>query len=942
MTNALTQNQRSFVEAMKADSESAKWGFEALLERPNFALFFDALVAAGLFAPDKNPGPIATADGKYWSIPYWPALDYLEKCAKVSDENQDFELATKVLAIVKNVSRAVATAGGEPDNYHTFHKFAGITGLLPLTTVDRETIDLIPIWLSSKFDSGLVIGALDTGYLRRALASDDASSWQKACDVLSHCIAIRWFQDDEGSIETKKVASIVDDYWLGELLKHHASAFGRRAGARAADLMLQKIRQVFGPDGHGLSSSLYRPAVEDHAQNHEWRRVENAFIEGCRDVLLSWVDLDSEVAGKLVEDLIRDQVEIVRRIAIHVLNEKWQLIRQHYPPIIEPKLFDYGHLHELYNLLKNRFQSFSDSEKQQTVKAIREMQARGEDASADRSLRRMQRQWLSAIVGQGYQPADEWYARLDSDPALGGLFEHPDFSAYSETRWGSGPTPFAPTELAAFAQDGTLIDRLNSFREVASWDGPSIRSLADALTEAVTQNPDVFIDALPKFLAAKRPYQYGVINGFKRLWDGDDLPNQVNWERAWEALVVHFEALLSDERFWGAEEQLSTATLTPRRDWVVALIADFLAAGTKNDEKAFAPSLLQQTWGLILVLLERTTPIEAPGDDPMTEAINSTKGKAIEALINHALRECRLADKASEGKHEATWAKLSPPFDTELSKCRNSNFEFSTLCGAFLANLQYMSRDWVAKNVELIFPLDYELNLLCALDGLEYAPATRPIYSLLNEKGLVEHALHLTAVKGRTRERLLERVALAYLWGDETLESARFRLLFDEARIEDLQDVSDFFWSLRDQKLDEVREDRIRAFLRRAVNFAQSVSPQPVQLLSHLSRLTVFIQALGEEEAGWLGILAPHVGQDFFAYEFAEQLRRLLPQNAHVVASAFEKMLDTRMPISDYKDRIKDLLLALADHGQRPVAIRLADRIRGMRGIPEVYERLSR
>src|SRR5690606_29946392 len=82
MSPSLSVNQLIFIEKMKADSESTMWGFERLLEIPHFTIFFDALENAGLFDAAKNPAPISTEDGQYWTIPHWPALDYLEKCAK--------------------------------------------------------------------------------------------------------------------------------------------------------------------------------------------------------------------------------------------------------------------------------------------------------------------------------------------------------------------------------------------------------------------------------------------------------------------------------------------------------------------------------------------------------------------------------------------------------------------------------------------------------------------------------------------------------------------------------------------------------------------------------------------------------------------------------------------------------------------------------------------
>jgi hypothetical protein len=154
--------------------------------------------------------------------------------------------------------------------------------------------------------------------------------------------------------------------------------------------------------------------------------------------------------------------------------------------------------------------------------------------------------------------------------------------------------------------------------------------------------------------------------------------------------------------------------------------------------------------------------------------------------------------------------------------------------------------------------------------------------------------------------------------------------------------MADFFWSIREQKnLEESRIQRIREFLRKCMQFAEEITPASDSLLSHLSRLIVFVTEIGETEAHWLKVTAPSVGQEFFAYEFVKQLQRLLPKNPHVVADAFQAMVNGGTPSYDYKDEMKNLLLALAEHGERQAAIRMADQMRAVRGMATVFEKLS-
>ena len=94
MAEPLTAKRRWFLQRMTQGDEHAKWGFELLLKRPDFAEFFDHLNEAGLFRPECNPAPVP-ADPGYVRIPYWPALDYLQACAKQAGERANTELALK-------------------------------------------------------------------------------------------------------------------------------------------------------------------------------------------------------------------------------------------------------------------------------------------------------------------------------------------------------------------------------------------------------------------------------------------------------------------------------------------------------------------------------------------------------------------------------------------------------------------------------------------------------------------------------------------------------------------------------------------------------------------------------------------------------------------------------------------------------------------------------
>lgn len=937
MSDAPTWGQREFLKRMQQSAENAQWGFEILLKREDFANFFGFLQGFDLLSPANDPAPVEVEDGKYVQIPYWHALDYLEACAKLAGQNNDHTLAGKVLGVLRNVTKARQVDHEQPDNHHTSRKFAEILGLLPTAAITRDDLDLIPTWLVSRFDHGMVGNALDLGLMKHLLESADADDWSKANQVLRHCTEVIWEEEEGLETSWKKPVSVMKDYWLKELIEHHAAALGAKTQRETVEIFLGRLREVYGSGDRSTSSQSYRPAIEDHAQNYDWAGTDNRFVEGTCAALLAWLDVDLVSATSYVDELLNDDAEIVRRIALHILNQRWGSLRGLLSAHIQPELFDEGHLHELYGLMRDRFISFTDEEKSATVEAIRNIRPSDHWKNSTRSLKRVQRNWLSAISGRGFQAADTWYSELGLDESLGRHSDHPDFHSYLESWSGPGPSPFSLDQLIRFAKEGSLVRQLNSFKPENSWRGPTTRALVDALEETVAAEPEILIATLAEFSQAQRPYQYGIISGFKNLWDAPtDKLASIDWDSAWPALIAFFEKLIGDEMFW-AEPVVEHRDLTPTRDWIPSLISEFLRAGTRNDERVYGDDLLQSGWQLIKILLEKSELATDVSDDPMTQAINSEKGKAIEALFSHALRICRLGDRIRSGDHTDEWAVIRPVFDAELKQCQDSNFEFSTLVGAYLANIEYMNGDWLSSNVAQIFPASFPKNLVSAVAGLAYAPATHSAFRLLAEQGILDRALTAGIGRPSARERLVERISLAYLWGDEELSSSRFAHFFGEEEASDLQIVSNFLWSISNQDLEDDQVQKILVFWKKCIEWSKTLAKPPARLLSSLSRLSVYLTEIKDEEAGWLEYVAVYVHIGYNADEFIEQLLRLVEIHPHAVNAAFARVLETYKPTIDFQDKLKSLIRKLADKGLRTEAIAAADKLNRLPGMQELF-----
>ncbi|MDA8134544.1 MAG: hypothetical protein M0T82_07960 [Desulfobacteraceae bacterium] len=940
MTLELSSKQKLFFIRMTENQEQAKQGFDILLKRQDFAGFFDHLKASGLFSPEHNSGPVPAEDPGYVHIPYWSALDYLSAVAKQADENNDIDLAKKVMEVIRSVSGYRNSEDHKIDNHHTWRIFAEIFGLLPTNVITTQDLDLIPNWLDSRYDRGLVGRALSMGALRRFLDSHLPEDRKKAVIILDYCTTIKWAEDESLGRNRKKPVSVVDEHWLKEIIQLHASNLGAKAGKQSTRVFLKRIEEIFGKNFGDLPTYMSRPAVEDHDQNHTWEYIINAVVEGFRDILASWVDHEPENATEFVGALLTDENEMARRIGIYILNQKWPVLGKLYSTVISPEFFNPRHIHELYHLLRDRFIEFNDSQKEATFQAIQKLPRPAEHENPDRFLKYHQRNWLSAILGKGYEPADLWFRALNADPNLGPLSKHPDFHYYSEMLAGHGSSPYSAQELLAFAENKSLIERLNGFQPPGSWRGPSVEALVDTLEEAVSIHPCGFLYLLPEFLKAKRPYQYGIIYGFKSLWNSSEAKQQnLDWNRAWEKLMEFFELLIGNDMFW-KEPVIQSQDLTPNRDWIPEVIAEFLHAGTRKDAKAYPPELLDRAFSLIKILLENLEPVDEPEKDAMFQAINSYRGKTIEALFSHTLRVCRISDEA-KGSHTEAWDKIKPVFDAELEKCKNNNFEFSTLSAAYLDNIHYISSGWLETGFKKIFPHDYQSNFICAIDGLAYSPANKRIYKLLADHKILDNALRLEGLREQARERLIERIALACLWGDEPIDSPRFNYLFESEQIDDLRDVGRLFYNVRDQELNPEQIERILMFWEKCVKWAENLSEPPKLLLSDLSRLICYITEFTDREKNLLLAVAHYIKDGYNEDIFFKGLHRLVEQDPEKISMVLGKVLEARVPNYDYEDMLKNLIIRLAGFGRIEYALMHADRASKLPGFLQLYKQLS-
>jgi hypothetical protein len=923
----LGSNQRSFIDMMKRTAEHERRGFALLSKHKTPETFFDTLSSAGFFAADRNPGPIPGDSADTVRIPFWAPLEYLVACAKRAGD--DAELAGKLIGVLRKVTLAT---NDMRDNHHTARHFAEILGLLPSSSTTLADMDLARTWLAVRFNPGGVARELDKGAMQRFVSSEDPLEWEKAVRLFTHCTELRPVEKGVGG-SPPTLGAVIEEYWLDEFVKHHAVPLSQKVPETVLALLEERLRAVFAEDGPHAWSSISRPAVEKHSQNHSWDCPENSFVDAARDVAIAWIDRDLAAARKHVGRLLQSEGEIIRRIGIHVIGERWDLIGDLYVAGLVPQLFQVGHIHEMYRLLERRFDQFTAAQQAMTLSAI-DATAANRGTDQERRTKLLHLRWLSALQGSSSSEVKSRFSALLAQPGLG-VPSHPDFNVYGETSFGPGPTPYQPGDLVALANENRLVVALNAFVPTSAWQGPTSEGLIESLEQAVVVAPESFLQALPSIPEAFPQYQHAIIRGFQRVWES--LPNDraSTWDAAWPDLFAFFEALAVQRN------AVEVGEGAEYRSQVLSGIAEFLRAGTRVDEHAYPSSFLARGWALVAKLLDQAKPAREPSlDDPMFQAINSTRGKVIEALFDHALRVCRLADREG-GSRERAWVLMRGAFDGELAKCKGSNFEFSTLAGAYLRQLDYMDAAWTEASIGRMFPEEYPGNFRCAVGGLAYSGASKRLYVLLRDAKVVDVALKQISIGREARAKMVERVMLAYLWDEEGLESPRFRYLLNEGPLGDIQTAVLFLWSHRHELTSADLRAKVVVFWESCVQRAAQQVPVPGELLADLGRLAWSIDRIDAGTGHLLLASAPHLHRAFNVYEFLKELTRLAEASPRETGEVLRAVIASSGSFYDYQDRLRSLIVRLAELGEKAIAIECCNMVIALPGMDDVFRSLT-
>jgi len=720
----------------------------------------------GFFNPADNPKPKLTEDGKGYYILSWSVFRYLEWVSEnLPTDNEN--VVKELVSIIDAIINYRGEKGERIQNFRTDFGIFKILNNIPSDYIKEEHIDFIQNSLDINFHGGLIGSELSKGFITKLIQENNKKLLLKLIDIICS------FKKINNSIEP-----LIEEYWFAELIKKHKDELAKYSGKDIIEIIITKINEIKKEDTNSFSVA-WIPTIEAHEQKSFPERYESQLIDLLVECL---VNLTNENLVQKTKDLLKNKIDILKRIGFYLINLKFDLLKDLFFALDYNPLEDFYSKHELYELLESNATTFSDDQVDIIIKWIENKKYYLDgvkDEEKESVLAYRKKEWYLALVASTNKSVQENYTKYneinDTKP------EHPGFVSWSTT-WMGESTPMEEFQIEKSTVD-ELVKAIKNFKEEdKGFKKPTVRGFADTIQKDVEKQPSKYYESLDKFKEVDLAYVCSIVRGFINIC------RKNNDKKEGEIIALDWEKILNflngqiDDSFWKMESHGEFNY----RDWFISEVANLIEDGTKHDRTAFDVKLLPIAKEILLKLTKHDIFYPINGDDYVSFALNSTEGKILDAMLNYSLRVYGVVEKK--------WDEDIKKYFTEKIT-EKKYIEVFTIVGQYLPQFNTLDKKWVASYFDLIFPLG-DLNILKAsISGLFFnSTVYSNFYSLFKEKGIYKSLLDSWEENNNNlNESLLRHICLGYA---EKWEEIKDTTLIKEllGKYDALEEVVRFFW----------------------------------------------------------------------------------------------------------------------------------------------------
>jgi thiol-disulfide isomerase/thioredoxin len=467
-------------------------------------------------------------------------------------------------------------------------------------------------------------------------------------------------------------------------------------------------------------SFIWRPAIEEHDQNHRIHEINDLIVSAVRDV----ADELIETKGKIVLEIIEGQkFKVFNRIGLY-LRRKWPEIDPDGTDnlVINPNVFDDIHLHhEFYLLIAEQFDKLSPIIQKAYLDLIKQAvdvgtrfdirereygnQPRPEEIESYVRRWQYKKLWpIQAFLDQ------EWRERFNTLKEELGELDHPEFYSYFSKGWVGPISPKGIEDLKSMNID-ELISFLNSWEPSENPMAPSPEGLGRQLTTLVSSNPECYSVDAKKFENLNPTYVRALFSGFREALKQS---KSFQWKQ-----ILNLCRWVIDQPQEIPERKDEYMDIDPDWGWTRKAIADLLAAAFESDSLPY--ELRKETWEVLRPITDDPDPtIEhekqygGSNMDHATLSINTTRGLSMHAVVQYSLWVRQHIEKTLDDKeHVAVGLEEMPEARDILEHHLDPTFDPSlaihSVYGQWFPWIVLLDEKWAAQNIPNIFPKDRSL-----------------------------------------------------------------------------------------------------------------------------------------------------------------------------------------------------------------------------------------
>ena len=797
--------------------------------------WLEPLKKDGWFNPENNPVPQEDPDHSgYYQVPVWYALEYVRKVAAHTKESPCEEKINILVDIVNTIVNDHRNAEERIDNDRTDWRVIRIIGAFPVDRIESRHVDFMHTALNSRWKSSLVCREVAETIFPKFVHNAKKDLTLELLEVIL-----------DAKVVNGQIVAVME-YWFKEALKVHGEALGKLCGVEAAEIALTQIRKLIANSAYSFARIQM---IEDNPSYSPGENYAELLVKFTSmmfrltppdSITETVMDSLQESVSESRDDYANKQSRtIVGLIALNAVKHHYADLKQLFwewdgNPLNKVRLKP-----GLYQLIEANCCTFDEQEINQILDWIESLNYY-RDRPKIIALRK--REWLTALLKTKNERIVSLYKKYKKKNPV--EIEHLGCN-FGTKIWAGSSSPLTVEELSAMSNT-QIAEYLVEFKEpeiIIRWSDPTEEGLARTLKECVVTNPQRFTDDLQPFQDVKNFYQNWILHGFLEAWrDKKKLD--------WTALLRFFCQILSSERFWAEQHNVSFNY----RQWTLLTMADLITSGTEDDKRAFNAQLLPLAERILLILVEKVEPSDFSCINRLSDVLSSNRSKVFSAMVSYALRVAFTND-TTQGN--CRWPQaIRENFTRRLNSSVEPSLEFSYTLGAYLPDLSYLDEQWVIDNLTYIFPQQDDFYWQAAFSGyLLYSQIYGDLYSLIKAHGHYRKALTTDFVDDEVVEALAEHICVGWVQDWEILDddASLIYQLINSGTPEYLSAVIHFFLEQSDKLRESDKPEKVEAYEK----VKAKVRPTwrgLFQVFSQNSDVDAYQQVLGPL-SGWLGLI---------------------------------------------------------------------------------------